>query len=133
MSIEIESVKTYAKSTCYISLSGTPEMKADLIDRQMQPYCVEIHYSYRQTATEGGWIEHSWHAVYVRVVGHRILNPGPDGAQRLGKATHKSSWYGHGTKGDVQDSGSRRPLPGWLDLIVSELRPSGDLTLVGGL
>lgn len=127
MSIDISKIESSTKATVRVHLSSTPDLKANYVDRRIQPYFVVIEYAYRQHL-DGDWTTHEWTATFVRVVGHRILKPGPDGAQRLGKDTHDRSWSDR----DIQRD-ERNPLPEWLDKIVSELRPSGDLTLVGAL
>lgn len=127
MSIDISKIESLTQATIRVHLSGAPDLKADYVDRYIQPYYAVIIYTYRQYQ-DGGWIAHEWAATSVRVVGHRILKPGPDGAQRLGKDTHDRSW----SHSDVQRY-ERKYLPEWIDHLITELRPSGDLSLVGAL
>lgn len=132
MGISIESVKAHTTSVSHVRLSGTPDLKASLVDRRFQPDQVSITYTYRQTISRlDGWVEHSWYASYVSVSGLRVLKPGADGAQRVGKDTHKATWSVFGN-GDVQND-TYDPLPEWLDELVNWLRPSGSLSLAGTL
>lgn len=123
MGINIESVKAHTTSVSHVQLSGTPDLKATLMDRRFQPDQVSITYTYRQAG-------HSWYASHVSVSGPRVLKPGADGVQRLGKDTHKAIWSVYGG-GDVQDD-TYDPLPEWLNELVNWLRPSGSLLLPGG-
>ena len=128
MSISIESVKAHTTSVSHVRLSGTPDLEATLVDRRFQPDQVSITYTYRQTLSgPDGWTTSGWYATSVTVSGLRVLKPSADGAQRLGKDTHKAIWSVYGG-GDVQDD-TRNPLPKWLDQLIDQLRPSGSLYL----
>lgn len=127
MTINVSKVESSTKATVRVHLDGTPDLKGDYVNRHMQPYFVSIEYTYRQHQ-DGQWTTHEWAATSVKVVGSRILKPRPDGTQRLGMDTHDATWQSSGNTDVQQDE--RKPLPEWLDRLVSDLRPSGDLTLV---
>ena len=128
--IDIESAETQTTATVRVRLTGAPPVKASYVAHHIRPFYVEIRYVYRQTPSGlDGWIEHTWPAVQVKLIGGRILKPGPNGEQRIGKATHEADWSSYGTH-DVQSNPSC-PLPEWLDKLVGEMRPHGDLSVVG--
>lgn len=126
MEINVSKVESSTKATVRVHVSGTPDLKGDYVNRHIQPYFVAIEYTYRPHV-DAGWTVHGWQATSVKVVGSRILKPRPDGTQRLGMDTHDASWHSSGNT-DVQRD-ERKPLPEWLDRLVSDLRPSGDLFL----
>ena len=103
-----------------VRLTGAPAIKASYLDRRIIPAHLAVEYVYDAAA---GW----WVARNVKLSGPRILKPKPDGTIRLGKDWHDRSWSAWGKQG-VQEAGD---LPGWLDDLVSELRPSGELALPG--
>lgn len=119
--IDITDVSAEVTATVTVSLRpGTaPDMKSQYTDRVMQPDRVRVEY----------WFDaglNCWFAINVKVTGHRLLKPAADGTPRIGKDKHSVS-YG-GWRKDVQaDNG----LPGWLDQLVDELRPSGLVSLPG--
>lgn len=130
MSIDIEKVEPFTMTTVRVHLSGAPDVKADYLDRYIQPYFVAIEYVYHQTVGEDGWTNHNWNCWSATVVGFRVLKPSKDGTRRLGDATHRAGWSGYGRDGIKADN-PRKPLPEWLDKLITELRPSGNLDLPG--
>lgn len=106
-----------------VNLTGAPELPASYLSRAILPDWVYVTYVFGPGQARGGWV-----AQHVDVSGQRVLKPGPDGQRRLGKERHIATWYS-GRSGDVQ---SDRELPEWLDKLVSELRPSGQVTMPGG-
>jgi len=128
--IHIESAETQTTAIVRVRITDAPPVKASYVAHHIRPFYVEIKYAYRQTRSDlDGWTEHTWPAVQVKLIGGRILKPGPNGEQRIGKATHEADWSSYGTR-DVQSNPSR-PLPEWLDKLISEMRPHGDLPVVG--
>ena len=128
--IDIESAETQTTAVVRVRLTGAPPVKARYVDHHIRPFYVEIKYVYRQTRSDlDGWTEHRWAAEHVELNGYRILKPGPNGEQRIGKATHEAYWSRYGTR-DVQ-SNPNNTLPEWLDRLINEVRPNGDLTVVG--
>lgn len=119
MGINITDVTTFTETKVTIRIEGGPEAPVQYLGRNMLVDYVGVTYRY---APEREW----WMAVSVTVAGQRLLKPGPNGEQRIGKDRHKST-YG-GWSRDVQEAGD---LPDWLDPIVSELRPSGAVALPG--
>lgn len=119
--IDITDVSAEVTATVVVKLRpGTaPDMRAQYVDRMMQPDRVQVEYRFDAGLN---W----WFAISVKVTGHRLLKPAANGTPRIGKDTHSVS-YG-GWRADVQaDNG----LPGWLDRLVIELRPSGQVSLPG--
>ena len=106
-----------------VNLTGAPELPASYLSRTILPDWVCVTYAFGPGQHRGWWV-----ATDLKVSGQRVLKPGPDGQQRLGKERHTADWY-RGRSGDVQTD---RDLPEWLDSLVSELRPSGQVTLPGG-
>lgn len=121
MNIDITDVSAWAVVKVKVNLKpGTaPDMKVSYQDRMMQPDCVMVEY---RLDPARGW----WTADHITVVGARLLKPAPDGTPRIGKDRPKST-YG-GWNRDVQEE---YDLPEWLDNLVSELRPNGNVTLPG--
>lgn len=120
MSDMITSSETSVEAIASVRVTGTPDLKADYVQRRIQPYYVLIRYLY---VVPEGHPRPVWMATSVDVTGWAILKPGPDGAQRLGSSAHKagwSAWAGH----DVRDHDARRPLPDWLREIVTALVPT---------
>lgn len=123
MDIDVTDVSNHVEATVRVSLTGAPELPASYLSRDIQPDHVAIRFQFGPGQHRGWWV-----AKNIEVSGHRILKPGPDGQQRLGKESHTARWYA-GRSGDTQVD---RDLPEWLDKLVSELRPSGQVTLPGG-
>lgn len=120
--IDITEVTSHTVVTVRVKFTGAPELAASYLSRDIQPDHLAVTYTFGPGQHRGWWV-----ATNVAVSGQRVLKPGPDGQQRLGKDRHKAEWYGGRTR-DVQ---SDRDLPEWLDRLVSELRPSGQVTLPG--
>lgn len=105
-----------------VSLHDAPVLDASYLNQKLVPYLLRVEYRYER-GEAGTWTTHWWQAVKVEVAGHRVLKPGPDGSLRVSATqTHKCAWYG----ADISES-----LPEWLDEIVSELRPSGEVQVLG--
>lgn len=121
--IDVTDVSTHTEATVRVKLTGAPELPASYLSRDIQPDHITVRYRFGPGQHRGWWV-----AAHVDVSGHRVLKPGPDGQQRLGKERHTATWYA-GRSGDTQTD---RDLPEWLDQLVSELRPSGQVTLPGG-
>lgn len=121
--IDVTDVSTHTEATVRVKLTGAPELPASYLSRDIQPDHVTVRYRFGPGQHRGWWV-----AAHVDVSGQRVLKPGPDGKQRLGKERHTATWYAS-SRGDVQ---SDRDLPEWLDQLVSELRPNGQVTLPGG-
>jgi hypothetical protein len=121
--IDITDVGSHTTTTVRVKLTGAPVLPASYLSRDILPFHVSITYVFGPGQHRGWWVARD-----VTVNGHRVLKPGPDGQRRLGKDDHKAHWYA-GRAGDVQTD---RDLPEWLDQLVSELRPSGQVTLPGG-
>lgn len=119
--IDITDVSSDTTVKVRVKLTGAPELPASYLSRDIQPDWICVTYDFGQLR---GW----WVATDVKVAGQRVLKAGPDGQQRLGKDRHTANWYSGRTR-DVQTD---RDLPEWLDKLVSELRPSGRVTLPGG-
>jgi hypothetical protein len=121
--IDVTDVSSHTEATVRVKLTGAPELPASYLSRDIQPDHVSIKFVFGPGQHRGWWV-----AADVSVSGQRVLKAGPDGQQRLGKERHTAHWYGGRTR-DVQTD---RDLPEWLDNLVSELRPSGQVTLPGG-
>ena len=121
--IDITKVDSTTRVVVRINFTGAPELPASYLSRDIQPDWAMITYDFGPGHHRGWWV-----ATDIKVGGARVLKPGPDGKQRLGKERHTANWYA-GRSGDVQTD---RDLPEWLDQLVSELRPSGQVTLPGG-
>jgi hypothetical protein len=121
--IDISDVSSHTEATVRVKFTGAPVLPASYLSRDIQPDHITVRYSFGPGQHRGWWV-----ATNVDVSGQRVLKPGPDGQQRLGKERHSASWYGGRTR-DVQTD---RDLPEWLDQLVSELRPNGQVTLPGG-
>jgi hypothetical protein len=135
MNIDINKVEARTNAVVAVGVTGTPTVKVWWNGREILPHSLEIEYTYRPGRTEDGWNSHLWVAGSVKVSGHRVLKPGADGAQRLGKEEHTTDWRGWNDDVQANDatrSGVYAPLPEWLDSLVSELRPSGEIALPGG-
>ena len=120
MSDMVTSFDTSIEATARVYVAGTPDLKADYVQRRIQPFYVLIRYRY---VPPEGHLQPVWMARSVNVTGYAILKPGRDGTQRIGTSTHKaewSSWTGH----DVRDQDARRPLPDWLREIVTARVPT---------
>lgn len=120
MSINVADVSTQVTAVVRVKLEPqdeVPEMKARYSDRMFLPDYVQIDYKFGPGQHRGWWV-----ATSVTVSGYRVLKPGPDGARRLGKDSHKSCWVS--SRGDVQ---TNERLPEWLDRLISHLRPAGQV------
>lgn len=100
--------------------STTPDVKVQYLDHRMQVDHMGAEYRLN-TAT--GW----WVCQTITLAGNRLLKPAADGTPRVGKDRHKTTYSSY-SKGDVQSKGD---VPEWLDKLISELRPSGTVTLPG--
>jgi len=123
MAIDITSVSNRVRAHVGVQLTGAPDLKTDYTSWTIEPSHVQVEYTYRQQLTEDGWKEHEWVATDIRVTGSRILKPAADGSRRLGKDIGSRRWY---------SPPERDPRPEWLEALVAELRPSGDVDLPGG-
>jgi hypothetical protein len=119
--VDILTVDTHTTSTVRTHVTGAPQVKASYLDRWIIPAHVTADFTYDAGAD---W----WRCVRVELKGPRVLKPKADGTVRLGKDWHARSWSSY-SKGDVQTDGA--DLPGWLDDLVSELRPNGTVALPG--
>lgn len=126
MDIELDQIRSHTTSTIRVYLSGAPDLRSDSQDLHIKPDHVVIEYTYRTRLNEG-WKADVWYATAVSVSGHHILMPGPDGTERLTEGKNLVGWY---APVNVQDC-PREPLPEWLDRLINELRPSGELFLAG--
>lgn len=126
MSLNLADVDTRVTAVVRVKLEpqdDVPETKASYLDRMFLPDFVKIDYSFGPGQHRGWWV-----ATAVTVSGFRVLKPGPDGARRLGKDSHKAEWSDWG--GDVQSG--KKPLPDWLDKLISHMRPAGQVETFGG-
>lgn len=124
MSIEITKLTGTATAVVRMYVSAAPAMKASYVDADILPYFVQINYRHVKAVDPDGWVSHSWAAVDVRVVGHRVLKPAKDGSQRISDTvTHDRKWYD--TQAVDPDT-----LPDWLADLVEEARPYGAVDLV---
>lgn len=123
--VDVLTVDTHTRTNVRTKITGAPAVKASYLDRQIIPAHLAIEYVYDVAAE---W----WRAVDVKLSGPRVLKPKADGTIRLGKDWHDRNWSAW-SGGDVQGDGSNHggELPGWLDSLVSELRPNGALALPG--
>ncbi|QBZ73555.1 hypothetical protein SEA_MISCHIEF19_70 [Streptomyces phage Mischief19] len=118
--VDVLKAETHTEATVRVDLTGAPQVKASYSDRHIVPAKLTVHYTYDPAA---GW----WRATSAKVTGPRVLKPKADGTLRLGQEWHDREWSVFG-KGDVQvDKG----LPEWLDSLVSELRPAGEVSVPG--
>ena len=78
--IDIEDITARTESTATIQFTGAPAVKARYVDRTFLPGYMRAQYRYVLTGGAGRWV-----CFRVMTSGHRILKPGPDGAQRLGR------------------------------------------------
>lgn len=107
-----------------VKVTGTPDVKADYIDRMIEPYHAEVTFHY---------LASGWAAVRVVVSGSRVLKPGPGGVRRVSdELSHKAEWSGF-LGHDVRDRGARKPLPEWLSNLVTAAQPAGDVKVQGKL
>lgn len=122
--IAIEDVTARTESTVTISFTGAPEVKARYLDRFFLPGYLRAQYKYVLAAGSGRWV-----CYRVMTSGRRILKPGPDGAQRLGKDTHDRDWSTSFNRPSCLSDDDT--VDEWVRKLVNELRPSGDVAEVG--
>lgn len=122
--LDITDVRTHSETTVRVHLTGAPDHahRYSSDGRRFLPQYARVRYTYH----EGMQV---WLATIISIGGPRILKPGPDGAQRLGKEDCKYEWFTVGMD-DLQLS-KRDPLPEWLSRLVDEIRPSGAIELPG--
>lgn len=101
-------------STVYADIAGAPETTASYSSKVFVPDAVSA--TYRYTPEGPTW---KWTCSNIRLSGYRVLKPGPNGEQRLGKDSATATWYGENSKS----------LPDWVTALVRKLRPAGDVTI----
>lgn len=114
-------VETRASVSGAYLLSGAEELDLPWLDLSIKPANLEIVYRFGPGHHRGWWV-----ATSVSVSGPIVRGRGKD----LRSATREFSNEGR----DVQVSNGNRvenPMPEWLDRMVSELRPSGQVYLAG--
>lgn len=122
MSVGITNINSYTTTIVKADIAGLPDMTASYSTRRYRPDCIVIEFVFGPGQHRGWWVARS-----VRVSGRRILKTNaPDGSVRLSSLRAATCWYSLGTgTGDVQTD---QDLPEEVDAVVSELRPSGQVT-----
>lgn len=120
--IDITDVRTHSLVKVRVELTGAPEVKGQhrADGKNFVPGYLAVDYTPDPENDR-------WMAVNVSTSGPLVLKPGPDGEQRLGMSDGKHTWGGWSR--DVQE---HHNPPEWLDQLINELRPSGNITLPGG-
>lgn len=118
--IDVTSVKAHADVVVVVELTGGPQVRATYLSFDIVVDWLGVTYRYNAA-------DDFWFALDVRAGGQKVLKPAPDGTRRLGKDRSKANW-GSWSR-DVQAEGN---LPEELDRLVSELRPTGAVTLPAG-
>jgi hypothetical protein len=127
--IDITEVRSWADVKIQVHLTGAPPFKVQYQQgREASPSFLSLTYRYLPDHRTNE--DNPWACVSVTVGGDRILKPGPNGEQRLGKDQGKASWSTIGTEDIVKSQqGKGRPLPDWIVQLIAELRPYGELSL----
>lgn len=121
--IDITDVSSHADVKVHVKFTTDLQVKATYLKHNIVPDLMVVTYAFGPGQHRGWWV-----AVDVMVAGHKVLKPAADGSVRLGKDRSKATWSAWGRK-DVQ---TEHNLPEELDKLVSELRPSGQVTLPAG-
>lgn len=116
---DVTTVSSQVTATVNIGVTGTEALVATYQTRSFQPGRITVTYVYKPQRGDDGWTRHTWVPAKVSAVGPRILKPAADGSQRLGVEELRYNPV------NLNDA------PEWLRKIISELTPSGDVTLVG--
>lgn len=118
MELDLAEVTCKSEVTIWAKPTNAPETQMRWSDRRIQPQLIELRYTHQIQDVKSAWV-----CTDVKVAGPRVLKPGPDGTQRLGKESHWAHWYL--VRGHFED------LPEWLPEVIINLRPAGYVELPG--
>lgn len=127
MGVSVGRIGTRTVSTTTVEVSDAPDLKAAYLGFMIAPRRVDIEFEHTSASNADGWTRDWWIACRVVVHGPKILKPGRNGERRLSATLHEAWWCDHRAEG-VQ----ALDLPEWLDEIVSDVRPHGELRVQGG-
>lgn len=108
-------INVEAKATIYVT--DVPTIPADYLGFDILPDTVNLVF--RLPENQDAWV-----CAVVKVHGNRVLKPGIDGNQRIGKTSHTAEWFAHAGR-DVTATALHNYLPDWLRALIEQARPEG--------
>ncbi len=118
--MNVTKAESHADVAVHVQLTDGPEVRVNY-SRDKVIVVDRLVVTYRPGPGQNrGW----WVATDVVAAGHVLLAPGHDGARRTGKARSKTTW----TSWKSDDVQTKYQLPEQMDYLISELRPSGQVT-----
>lgn len=107
--IDITETQSRAEVQLTARFTGGPEMKASFTSWTYDPNFLRVTYRYLPESA-------AWDVIAVDLYGARILKPGPNGEQRLGKDQGHATWF------------LMSEVPAWVMQLAREMAPVGEVT-----
>jgi hypothetical protein len=123
MVAKLTEVTPFTVTTVRARFTGAGIMKADYVSHLIQPFYAELVYVYNGATDQAGWTHHTWRCRGAKLIGYRVLKPGPNGELRVSDVTtHQASWNSY-----AKDVAELEGTPLLVVELIEQCRPSGEV------